>query len=310
MEIPDDKNSAQCTSDNYNSDEQLLANMKNKFNLLSNPSAESPLLFISKRKHKMIRKSSIQSVTLYNIHRKVINLIHRIENNPNNEEQIEWMVQTAIETGKISTRKLKAAVATAVYITHRLNHTEIMLNKIMKLYNVRCSDISKCMTVFKDIGIYKELDSLPLWPIYQQLIDFLLPYDASEKEIRHSDIKCNNAETMIIPLCEINPIRDTMPLIKDTKISTKSIRDQMIDIGRKLIDLPEIKLSKQGSLPQSLVAGIFMVAAKTCGAKFQLNQIAKRLGLCETTVAQSKRTILEILEKKSGDNNLDYMKDL
>ncbi len=306
----DGRESEDSTSESLNYDGQLLANKQNKFSQLSNPSAEPVLLYLSKRKGKVIRKSSTRSVTLYNANKKIRELIRKLEYNPSIEEQVVVMVQKALEIGGLSAKKLEAIVASALYLVHRLNHSQIFLSQITKVYGIRSADVSKCLSIFKKLGLYQEVDILPLWNIYVQLVDYWFPYIPTGPEVwsqapsATSDAKKSELEFAIDP--NKSTIGCAGPPEHEGAITRKTnLREEMLEVGKLLAELPEIDLAKQGKLPQTFAAGIFMISAKYCHVSIQQREVAKRLNICTSTVAQSKRGIMEILVKKAMGNKMD-----
>ena len=317
MDSSDVRESEDSTSESFNYDVQLLANKQNKYTHLSNPSAEPVLIYMSKRKGKVIRKSSTKSLALYNANKRIRELIRKLEYNPTIEEQVVLMVQKALELGGLSAKKLEAIVASALYLVHRLNHSQIFLNQILKLYNVRSADISKCLSMFKKLGLYQEVDILPLWTIYTQLVDYWFPYGAmsngfvTKKQEEQQESKECELEFAIDPNGNMAGfIVHAEIVVKEAEEeSKKTIREKMLDVGKLLIELPEIDLAKQGKLPQTFAAGVFMISAKFCNVQIQQREVAKRLNICTSTVAQSKRSIMEILAKKAGLDEKDAAVD-
>jgi len=303
MENESEKEFEDSTSESLNYDAQLLATQHNKFSHLSNPTAEPPLIFMSHKHGKVIRKSSSKSASNYSAYKRIRGLIRKFEYNPCIEEQVVVIVQRALDMGGLSSKKLDAIVAAALYLVHRQNHSQILLSQILNIFkNTRSSEISKCLNIFKQIGLYEEVDILQPWTIFMQLLDQWFPYHIKEEQKFKMDIslkKEDDSDFSITPMS----INFGKPPVKILEESQRSERDQMMEIGKLIDELPEITQAKQGKLPQTFAAGVFMVTAKYCGYKIQQTDIAKKLNICTSTVAQSKRGVMEVLWKKvkTGD---------
>eukprot|EP00826_Nyctotherus_ovalis_P014824 TRINITY_DN14163_c0_g1_i6.p1 TRINITY_DN14163_c0_g1~~TRINITY_DN14163_c0_g1_i6.p1 ORF type:complete len:302 (+),score=65.81 TRINITY_DN14163_c0_g1_i6:170-1075(+) len=286
MQTLDGKDSEDLTTEGFNCDDQLFASRQNKFSQFSNPSLHS----------KALRKSSIQSLALYNTRKKILSLARRMPSSAGFEEQIEWTVRTAIETGRITARKLKTAVAAATYMVSRASRSCILLSQIAKTYNVKYGEISKYLAIFKMIGLYKEFDALSLWQVYVRLVDCWFPYGNDIIKTTDSTFSLDPAKLAV-----------GFTVVKESEESKErgegiNIRERLLKTGKAIIDLPEIDLAKQGKLPQTFAAGIFIVGAKICSLKIPRKEVAGKLDISLSTVSQSKKEVLEILSNKLGSN--------
>jgi len=302
MRMFDSKESEDLTTEPFNYEDQLYANRQNKIGLLSNFSAET---LLPKREAKTFHKFSNQSITLYNRHKKIIKLLRRMEINKGIEEQVEWMIRTAIETGKITARKLKTAVATAVYITHRLNSNYVLLSQIVKAYNVKYGDISKCLLAFKSIGLYKKLEILPVWPLYKQLVDHLFSYNCNNT-IVNSSFSLDPTKLIFSPKDITEPSKESSMGSADSV--DINMREKLLEIGKAIIELPEVESIRQGKMPQSFAAGIFVIGTKSCNLKISHKKIASRFNISISTIIQCKKEILKVLLSKTDNEGNKWEK--
>eukprot|EP00826_Nyctotherus_ovalis_P020072 TRINITY_DN16274_c0_g1_i3.p1 TRINITY_DN16274_c0_g1~~TRINITY_DN16274_c0_g1_i3.p1 ORF type:complete len:263 (-),score=60.58 TRINITY_DN16274_c0_g1_i3:373-1161(-) len=242
-----------------------------------------------------------RSIALYATHRKILDLVRRMPANAGIEEQVEWMVQTAMETGKLSAKKLRAGVATAVYLAHRLKHSHVLLSQIVKAYEVKCGDVSKCLTAFKSIGLYKEFDALGLWELYKQLVDCWFPYSSESYVAKAEPLDSAFSINPNVLAAKLFPTQNTVEEDKESNRRV-SIREKLLDIGKAITELRDIDLAKQGKLPQGFAAGIFMIGTKMCNLRIPQKEVANKFDISNSTINQSKKEILEILSNNPAWN--------
>ncbi len=301
----------ESTTESLNYDGQILATRQNKYSQLSNPSAEPIMFYYSKLKDKVIRKSSAGVMALYNINKRIRELVRRLEYNPVFEQQVTNYVQQVLELGALSTKRLDALVAAALYLVHRLHHSQIFLSQIMGVFGVRSADISRCLAVFKKLGLYQEVEILSLWSIYVQIVDQWFPYQIPLTTATTTKASAEEGKELEFALTPERLTQDlAVPEEKGQALDVAGtdsglIRQKMLQAGRVLTELSEVDLAKQGKLPQTFAAGVFMVVAKYFSLQIPQKEVAKRLDISTSAVAQSKKLIVDILTAKASGGGGD-----
>ena len=243
---------------------------------------ESMFFIKPKNKGKIFHKCSSKAFTAYMIDRKIITYIRKLDNDPNIIDQVSFIVHKVLNSNRLTTKKLRAIVAAALYSIYRTNHSQMPLNRILEIYGVKSGDISKCLNIFKELELNIQPENLSPWTIYEQLIDYWFPYDSK------GVVKLGTYEI---------PLGSSL----QTEEESKSDREEMIRLGKKLMEFPELSFVSQGKLPQTFAAGLFMVVIKLHQKQIEAKKVAKRLNISDSSVLHTKHIIMEVLVHKSDE---------
>jgi len=243
-------------------------------------------------KRKTIKKQVIKNS--YNINKRIIKCVRRLTFSSTTQDQVIFLVHRVLEQNKLSLKKLEAIVATALYLTYRQNKSQILLSQILEVFPMKSGDISKCLSIFKELGLYQAPETYSPWPIYTQLVDHWLPYTSTSIKDFTFSLSFEFA---------IDPTKANQKLVEEQRVG--SMRERMLELGKKIIEFPELILARQGKLPQTLAGGVFVILSKYCKVQIDVKEVARRLGISVSAIRQRKHLVLEVLASKAGAKKED-----